>query len=69
MDSLRGLTIISSLGVGFTLGTIAYDRYMQIDEKKYTLGGCFSGLLGAALFVGGVDGMFNYLKNNKRITY
>ena len=29
MDSLRGLTLVSSLGVGFTLGNMVYDYYMQ----------------------------------------
>ena len=34
MDSLRGLTALSSFGIGFTIGNMAYVKYTKKDDYE-----------------------------------
>ena len=72
MDSLRGLTALSSFGIGFTIGNMAYVKYTNKDDYESSvqtiIGEYFFSIFGGALMLGTAEGIYRYLKNNKRLT-
>ena len=72
MDSIHGLTMLSSFGVGFTIGNMAYVKYTNKDDYESSVQSIiceyFFSILGGALMLGTAESIYRYLKNNKRLT-
>jgi len=72
MDSLRGLTALSSFGIGFTIGNMAYVKYTNKYDYESSvqsiIGEYFFSIFGGALLLGTTESILRYLKHNKRLT-